>query len=162
MGKIIKKEEDVKKKLDVEEWEEITGDQLTRFTDMCAKIDPAVAANIIEQFPDFGANSLLMVQTFQESVQTALSDAKQSNVAVLQANQMILTELAKLLEKNDLAQSEREYVVEKMLEVSQNMAQQDQAHKEFLLRVLGGVGKAAAAVAVATVGVLAAAKIEKK
>jgi len=148
-------EDEVKRRLGIETWRNLSRDKMLRFAAMMPDIDTEVALKIIEQFPAFTAFALEAVKSMEKAHATTLSANDKSQDRVYQALQEIREILKGELDRNDLSWDERKFLIEQIQETGKLAFKKDSESKHFLdglLKTVGMVGVAALALGVVFVG----------
>lgn len=149
-------EQQIKKALDVENWDNLSKDKLSRFTVMLPNIDNEVAIKILDQFPEFAHSATVMVECLKELCDSGLDANSKSTDQCMAAYKQILDQLALRLQKEDISESDTRYIVENMIEVADKMNLKDTENKAFINNVLQRCSKVAAGTLVVLASLLAA------
>lgn len=116
------------------------------------KVDPEVAREIINQFPDFSASMREIIQDYKEKLDRAYNENAASVKSVYASCDSVLNSLQNCLEKEHLSFEERQYIIENMIEIINIKSQKDSENKNFIKALtLGTV--IIGAVAGATLGI---------
>ena len=148
-------EDEVKRRLGIETWRNLSKDKMLRFAAMMPDIDTEVALKIVEQFPAFTAFALDAVKVMEQAHAATLSVNDRSQDRVYQALQEIREILKGELDRNDLSWDERKFLIEQIQETGKLAFKKDSESKHFLdglLKTVGMVGIAALALGVVFVG----------
>lgn len=155
MSKKLATEQQVKAALGISDWRNLSKEKVLNFVSILPDVDSEVAIKIIEQFPEFSKNSLMMVECLKDACQSVLEENKQSSNQSMEAYQKILDELSVLLKKENTTDVDIKYITEKMIEVADKISAKDTENKEFwskVLNTLGGIVLGAVTIGAAVLG----------
>lgn len=125
-------EQQVLKKLKIEDFRHLTKDKVIAMASMLDKMDPEVAKKALEQFPDFANTMKEVLVQYKENLDTLLKENGDSVKAYYDSCDAILSSLQKELDREELSFDERKYIIDKMLEVNQMKGMKDTENKKFL------------------------------
>ena len=125
-------EQQVLKKLKIEDFRHLTKDKVIAMASMLDKMDPEVAKKALEQFPDFANTMKEVLIQYKENLDTLLKENGDSVRAYYDSCDAILSSLQKELDREELSFDERKYIIDKMLEVNQMKGMKDTENKKFL------------------------------
>ena len=145
-------EQQVLKKLKIDDFRHLTKDKVVAMASMLDKMDPEVAKKALEQFPEFSKTMKEVVVEYKESLNKILSENGDSVRAYYDACDMVLSSLQKELDKDDLSFDEKKYIIDKMLEVTQMKGMKDTENK----KLLAALGMCATVAVTVVAGTLAA------
>jgi len=128
-------EQQVLKKLKIEDFRHLTKDKVIAMASMLDKMDPEVAKKALEQFPDFANTMKEVLIQYKENLDTLLKENGDSIKAYYDSCDAILSSLQKELDREELSFDERKYVIDKMLEVNQMKGMKDTENKKFLVKL---------------------------
>lgn len=154
-------EEAVKQELNLKNFRNIPKDKVIEFVSMMHNIDPEVAIRCIEQFPKFIDSSKEIIHQLSNTCKDVIESGNKSRKDAANAYQQVLFDLEEELNKKHISRRERKYIIEKMVEVADKIAELDKQHKAFLLTAFKGVGQAAMFVVAAGAGMLGLKFFEK-
>ena len=106
------------------------------FFSMLPNMDPEVAKKVIEQFPSYANAVREVASDFKSIIDKALSDNAESTKGYYNNCNTIIVALSKMLERNDLTFEEKQYIIEKMLEVEAHIREKDTENKKHGIRIL--------------------------
>ena len=144
-------EQQVLKKLKIEDFRHLTKDKVIAMASMLDKMDPEVAKKALEQFPNFSNTMKEVLTEYKENLDTLLKENGESVKSYYDSCDAILSSLQKELEREDLAFDEKKYIIDKMLEVNQMKGMKDSENKKFLA-TLAMCGVAAVTVVAGVLG----------
>lgn len=147
MSKLLT-EQKVLKKLNIENFRNLTKDKVITMASMLDKMDPEVAKKAIEQFPEFSNTAKEMLKEYKDTLDKGLETNKESVESYYSVCKVTIETLQKQLENEELSFEERKYIIDKMLEVSKMMSEKDSENKKFIA-IMGGLGLAAVGLVVA-------------
>ena len=131
MGRTLT-EQQVLKKLKIEDFRHLTKDKVIAMASMLDKMDPEVAKKALEQFPDFAKTMKDVLTEYKENLDTLLQENGDSVKSYYESCNAILSTLQKELDREDLAFEDRKYIIDKMMEVNQMKGMKDTENKKFL------------------------------
>ena len=146
-------EKDVLKKLDIQDFRDITKDKVMDFVSILPNMDTEVAKKAIEQFPEFIKFSTEAFKDYRGVLEKTLNANEESSKACFDMYEKVLSILEKCSLKEDISFEEKKYYFDKMFEIIQMVEKKDSENKAFYQKLLN----AGATVLVAIVGIGAAA-----
>lgn len=146
-------EKDVLKKLDIQDFRDITKDKVMGFVSILPNMDTEVAKKAIEQFPEFIKFSTEAFKDYRGVLEKTLNANEESSKACFDMYEKVLSILEKCSLKEDISFEEKKYYFDKMFEIIQMVEKKDSENKAFYQKLLN----AGATVLVAIVGIGAAA-----
>lgn len=146
-------EKDVLKKLDIQDFRDITKDKVMGFVSILPNMDTEVAKKAIEQFPEFIKFSTEAFKNYRGVLEKTLNANEESSKACFDMYEKVLSILEKCSLKEDISFEEKKYYFDKMFEIIQMVEKKDSENKAFYQKLLN----AGATVLVAIVGIGAAA-----
>ena len=147
-------EAQVKQLLGVDDFSEISEDQIRVFVSEIPKMDKEVAIKAIEQFP---AYSELAKELTNQYVSLAEKASEANNVSVqhvLTAYEQTLGLMTSLAQRENISDKDRQWFAEKAVEVADKMAEFDLENKGFLKNMLSSGAKIIGGVAVVCATIL--------
>lgn len=127
-----KTEQQIKKKLGIESWRNLSKDKVIKFAAMMPDMDKEVMFKVIEQFPEFSKFATGVLEHFEESINN-LSDANSKDFALivegLKETQQIIKEE---LQKPELNSEEREFLIQNLMKLAEMFIEVDKNNKKFL------------------------------
>ena len=151
-------EEDVKAKLGITDFRHLKKENIMEFMSCVPEMDKEVAMKCIEQFPEFKSFANETVNGFYNLCAEVIKDDKEDAV---DACMKTLDDLRFILQKDDISESMKMFIIEKIVEVDQLLAEltkEKHVFKETVLKVAGGLG----AVGLTVAGALLGLKLKKK
>lgn len=146
-------EKDVLKKLDIQDFRDITKDKVMGFVSILPNMDTEVAKKAIEQFPEFIKFSTEAFKDYRGVLEKTVNANEESSKACFDMYEKVLSILEKCSLKEDISFEEKKYYFDKMFEIIQMVEKKDSENKAFYQKLLN----AGATVLVAIVGIGAAA-----
>ena len=140
MSTKYKNEEQVKKALKISSFRELSKDKVIEFVSMIPDMDKDVALAIIGQFGNFKEMSISMVQSFKEMSNKAMDSNDKSQMKVAEAYNKIIDQLGVMLQKDELTFEEKQWCINKEVEIADKLAAKDTENKQFLGNVLKAAG----------------------
>ena len=142
-------EQKVLNKLHIKDFRHLTKDSIMEFVSLYDKMDPEVAKKALEQFPDFAKSMCEVAGDYKEAFKQALENNKECVTFCYQLCSNLHETLQKELENDDLSFEQKQYYIEQMKNVIEEMHKIDKEDKEFLQNVLGKIGLGLLAIAAA-------------
>jgi len=139
-------EQQVLKKLKIDDFRHLTKDKVVAMASMLDKMDPEVAKKALEQFPNFSATMKEVVAEYKGTLDNLLKENGASVKSFYDTCDAILSSLQKELERDNLSFEERKYVIDKMMDVAQMKGMKDTEDKKFL-KTMAAFGLAAVGLA---------------
>jgi gas vesicle protein len=127
-----KSEKQLMKKLDIETWRNLSKDKIVQFAAMMPDMDKEVMFKVIEQFPEFAKFGNGVLESFKESIkQLTESNSKNYEVCleIIRETQSIIKEQ---LDKPDIDATERRYLIDNLMKISETVKELDKENKRFL------------------------------
>lgn len=146
-------EKDVFKKLDIQDFRDITKDKVMGFVSILPNMNTEVAKKAIEQFPEFIKFSTEAFKDYRGVLEKTLDANEESSKACFDMYEKVLSILEKCSLKEDISFEEKKYYFDKMFEIIQMVEKKDSENKAFYQKLFN----AGATVLVAIVGIGAAA-----
>ncbi len=136
MKKLPLTNEEVKQLLGVDDYGDITRDQIRIFVSEIPRIDKDVAIKAIEQFPDLADFTKEMVMKYNEISDKVIESNDTSAQRVLDAYENTLDIMSALAQRDGISFDERQWFAVKAVEIADRMAEFDKENKGFLRDVL--------------------------
>ena len=152
-------EEQVLKKLKIDDFCHITKDKVIQMTSMLDQMEPEVAIKALEQFPEFANTTKEMVHDYQMLLDKAVEEGDKGIISVYEMNMRILNTLEDMLKKDDISFEEQRYILDEMKAVRDNMEKAADNHKAFVLQLVNR-GLVAAVAGMAVLGTALGGKID--
>ena len=153
MAKLLT-EQQVLKKLNIDEFRHLTKDKIIIIASMLDKMAPEVAKKLLEQFPQFSNEVRKMLTEYKDTLDKNLESNGESVQSYYDSCKTIIKALEKQLDIESLSFEERKYIIEKMAEISDKMAEKDSQNKKFLVSLLAGCGTTVVTIVVIFASVL--------
>ncbi len=147
-----KSEEEVKRELGIDDWRHMTRDKVLQFASSLHKMDPEVAKKVLEQFPNFASYANDMVKYYKEVIEKVLENNTKQSETYYEVCNSIITSLQKELDREELTFSQREAIIDRMVDLAGKMQIENKENRAFWIKMLGGLGS----LIVLLVGVVAA------
>lgn len=141
-----KNEEDVKQALGIDSWRNLSKAKIIKFAAMMPDMDTEVALKIVEQFPVFKEFATDAIDAMEKAHKSTLKANKQSQQNVHQAFQEIREILKGELDRDELSEDMRRFIIEQIQETGKQESQKDSENKKFLDAAMSKVMVGAAAV----------------
>ena len=103
-------EEDVKNKLGIDDFRQVTKSQVVQLVSSLSQMDPEVAKKVIEQVPEMGKVALGMAQDLKESYQAAIKANDAFSQATMKQINAIIDILSEQLKNDGVTPEERIHI----------------------------------------------------
>jgi len=135
-------EEQIKKKLGIDSWRNLSKDKVIKFAAMMPEMDKEVAIKIIEQFPEFRKFASDIVDTLEEEYKSTIKANTDSQEEVYNAFRETREILKDELRRSDLTPEERTNIINMIMKLVDMASEKDSENKEFLKDLIktGAVG----------------------
>lgn len=138
MSKLLT-EQKILRKLNIDDFRQLTKDKVITMASMLDKMDPEVAKKALEQFPEFSNVTMEMLNRYKETLEKGLEANKEGVQSYYDSCKSIIESLQNQLEHENLSFEERKYIIDKMLEISKMMGEKDSENKKFII-IMSGLG----------------------
>lgn len=149
-------EEQVKSMLGIESFRSIPKEKIIEFVSSIPDMDKEVAVKCIEQFPEFKDSANTMVAHLVNTCDAVLKDDEANRDTTVETYKIILNTLEDQLKEPEISLSEKQEIIDKMVDVADKVADLERDARGFrkhLVNVIGGVASFALAVGGALLGV---------
>lgn len=146
MSDEIINEDELKKRLGIDSWRNLSKDKFIDFVSELPNMSKEVAMKVVEQFPNFRDLALGTFDQVQQQATGAVNANWKSQKKIHRAFKQYRDILSKELDRENLSPEDRFTVLRLLKEAIDTEALKDSEHKAFVLRALGMVGAAAAIV----------------
>ena len=133
MTKQVLSEDQVKQILDIQDFRHITKDKLVEFASLIPQMDSDVAIKCIEQFPQFKDYAGAIINRYYDLCENAIKD---DSKAAISAYKQILDDLSEELKKPKITKKERTDIIQRMVEVGDKIAAQEDKKRILKLDVI--------------------------
>ena len=144
-------EQQVLSQLDIPDFRHITKDKVMSFASMIQNMEPEVAKKALEQFPEFAKMTLEVLSEFKGVLEKSLEENSTSSQQCFVIYNSVLNTLKNCVEKEDLSFEEKNYYLDKMMEIAKMAESKDTENKKFNMGIISTATIAAIA-AVSIVG----------
>lgn len=158
MSKHLLSADEVKSQLGIDDFRSIKKEQLIEFVSSIPDMDKETAIKCIEQFPNFKDSANFIVESFFTLCNNSIQEDGKETLMSCQAT---LDDLRFMLKKESISEDMQRFIIEKIIEISNQMADidNDKRHfKETVLKIAGTI----ASIAIATGGAILGVKISQK
>lgn len=149
-------EDQVKNMLGIDSFRSISKEKIIEFVSSMPDMDREVAVKCIEQFPEFKESANLMVAHLINACETILKDDKENRETTVETYKMILSNLDDQLHESELSLTEKQDIIDKMIDVADKVADLERDARSFrrhIIDIIGGVASFGIAVGGAILGV---------
>lgn len=143
MGKknLMTKEE-VLKKIGARDFRSITSDQIIEFVSCMPEMDKDVARACIAQFPIFKDQATDMIMCMTGLCEEMMDKSSKTRNKAIESYQVVLVELQKMLNKKFLSKKRKDEIIDKMIYVSEKIAEEAEKQDRSFKDLIHGVGAA--------------------
>lgn len=145
-------EKKVLKKLGIDDFTQMTKNQIIDLAGMMDRMSPEVAQKAMEQFPEFSNASREMLLDYKDSLDKAIASNDKSMESFYKNCTTIIDSLQKELDNDKLTFKEKKYIIEQMKDIADMMDRKDSENKVLLTSL---ASFATIAVSAAVLGVTA-------
>lgn len=145
-------EEQVMNELRVDSFQNLSQDKYAEFLSLIPKMDKDIAVAIINQLPEFTESATYIVAQLNELCDNILKSNDSSHKEAINAYKKILDMLGEMLKQDNITFEEKQKIIETMVDVANHISMKDTENKQFLLKILKGVGIALGVAALAVIG----------
>lgn len=135
MEKNLLSPEAVLEKIGAESFRNVSKDKLIAFVSALPEMDKETAIKCIEQFPEFRNYANEIVGQLKDVSVELLKTQKESQERTIHGYQKVLDSLSKRLEQAQLSSQDEHYIIEKMIEVADKMAELQRGNEDFLKHI---------------------------
>lgn len=136
MSQYMISEEDVKKKLGIDSFRNLSKDKIMEFVSCIPNMHKDVAIKVIEQFPSYVELATNIIKQLNTMCDNALKENSTSQKDSIEAYKKILNDLGELLKKDNISSEERRVITDKMIEIADKIALKDTENKNFLSNII--------------------------
>lgn len=129
-------EEDVKKKLGIDSFCNLSKNKIMEFISCIPNMDKDVAIKIIEQFPSYTESATKMITQLNTMCDNVLKENTTNQKDAVEAYKEILNDLGEVLKKDDISPEERATITDKMIEIADKIASKDTENKNFISNIM--------------------------
>lgn len=129
----------VLKTLNIPDFRHITKDKVMSFASMLQNMEPEVAKKALEQFPEFAHMALEALHDYKAVMDKALDSNDKSSEACYKIYNEIISALTLCLHKDNISFEEKQYYIDKMMEIAKMAGTKDTENKRFNWGVLGAI-----------------------
>ena len=145
-------EKKVLKKLGIDDFTQMTKNQIIDLAGMMDRMSPEVAQKAMEQFPEFSNASREMLLDYKDSLDKTIASNDKSMESFYKNCTAIIDSLQKELDNDKLTFKEKKYIIEQMKDIADMMDRKDSENKVLLTSL---ASFATIAVSAAVLGVTA-------
>ena len=145
-------EKKVLKKLGIDDFTQMTKNQIVDLAGMMDRMSPEVAQKAMEQFPEFSNASREMLLDYKDSLDKTIASNDKSMESFYKNCTTIIDSLQKELDNDKLTFKEKKYIIEQMKDIADMMDRKDSENKVLLTSL---ASFATIAVSAAVLGVTA-------
>lgn len=147
-------EQKVLKKLGIPDFRHITKDKIVQFASLLPKMDPTVAKEAIDQFPEFKEMASELTNALKDMADKAFKSSEDSQKYFYEACNNVIEILHKELEDDEIDDKEREIIRTHILQVLNLISTKDSEHKDLIKNVINTVAMGIGFITVGAVALL--------
>ena len=132
-------EQKVKQVLKIDSFDEIDKKKASKFVDMLSKVDKNVAIKGLEQSSKIALAMKDTLIEYYKSISNVVKSADDSMKSVNENYKNVIQALIKKLDDKDISSDDSKYVIDKILEIQKLQSEENEKHRNFLLKILGFV-----------------------
>lgn len=130
-------ENQIMEKLGIETWRNLSKDKVVKFAAMMPDMDNEIMLKVIEQFPEFRIFATSVIEHFEKVIE-GLNNANSKEFELIIEGVRETQEILKVeMQKPELSYEERQFLIEKLMEVTEMYRDLDSANKKFLKALSG-------------------------
>lgn len=148
------REEEIKRKLNIESWRNLSKDKILNFMAELSPVDRATAIEVIKQFPNFRLLADDVINSFEKQTRSAHDANWKSQKKVHEAHKSYREALDRELQRDDLDSEERQKYLDMMRESVSRESEKDSEQKDFTLKLVTVGATVAAGLAAAAIAAL--------
>lgn len=142
------------KKIGIPDWRHMSKDKIIAFASSLPYMDPEVAKQALSQFPNFMDSSEKIISEYKEIIENTITENQIVTKDYLSICQQILNVLTDELNKEDLTTENKQFIIDKIIEVSHLAKDEITENRNFLLKLILGFGSVIVGVTVAAASIL--------
>ncbi len=139
MKEKITSEVQLKEKLGINNWRELSKDKLVQYMKLAPNIDKELHIKILEQVPNF----IQSTHDITSNIIKIAENKKEISIEVLNVLRTIAESFNELIKKDNITPEERMYAMDKVIELSRIIDDIDKRHDGFLdtvVKIVAGIG----------------------
>ena len=129
-------EEEVKKKLKIVDYNEITKEQINDFIKMIPNIDKEIAISMINQFPSYTQFATDTISTFSILCNDIMKKADKRGKIVIATYQKIIDTIGTHLEDEKLSKEERDQDIKLMIDLAQKIEDVNHETNNYIFELM--------------------------
>jgi len=152
MNEKITSEVQLKEKLGINNWRELSKEKLLQYMKLAPNIDKELHIKILEQVPNF----IQLTNDITTNVINIAEKKKEVSVTVLNVLRTIAESLNELIKKDNITPEERMYAIDKVIELSRIIDDIDKRNGDFfdtVVKIAAGIGGFGLAVLAVVLGI---------
>lgn len=152
MNEKITSEVQLKEKLGIGNWRELSKDKLLQYMKLAPNIDKELHMKILEQVPSF----IQLTNDITTNVINIAEKKKEVSVEVLNVLRTIAESLNELIKKDNITPEERMYAMDKVIELSRiidDIDKRNEGFSETVVKIVAGIGGFGLAVLAVVLGI---------
>ena len=125
-------EKKVLKQLGIPDFRHMTKDKVVQFASMLHRMDPEVAKEAIDQFPEFKDMATELTNALKGMADEAFKSSEESQKYFYEACNKVIETLKEELQDDEIDAEERTTIRNQIIQVLQMIGDKDTEHKEFV------------------------------
>ena len=159
-NRILKTEDEVKQRLGISNFRELSKDKVIELFSIFDEIDPEISKAIIEQFPNFSSTVLDAYKEYGDTVSKIVDASKDSSNELFKIYNREIDILEKILE-DDLTFDQKMIVVDRINKVTKEASIHEKANKDFWGKIWQGATYVALGIGAGCLGALGYTKFKR-
>lgn len=147
-------EQKVLKKLGIPDFRHMTKDKVIKFASMLPRMDPAVAKEAIDQFPQFKEMASELTDALKDMADKAFKSSEESQKYFYEACNNAIATLNKELDDDEIDAVERERIRNHIIQVLQMIGDKDSEHKDLVRNIVNTAVLGVGFIAISAIGIL--------
>lgn len=131
-----KKEEDVKKALHIDAFEDMPLKKIGAFLKILPQMDKELAAKCMEQFPEFKSYAEATLTYLRGIFEKVIESSSDLDRKAIDSYQSILDDLSWQLKQPNLSLRQQRNIIKQQVDIADKIAKMAERHKKFLWKVL--------------------------
>lgn len=160
-NKKLMTENEVKKKMKVKDFSDLTKNKALEFVKILGNMTSEIGIEALDSSKNVVNTIKDSLLEIKKSYDFALKSSSDSQKEINENHTKMIDSLISMLNKKDLSFEEKKYIIESYKEIQSMQNNKDSEHLKFKNKFASGVGKTAAAIGGAIVGVAVAIKLKK-
>ena len=136
MGNLMEKNK-VKQFLKINSFNEIDKKSASKFVNMLSKVDKNVTIQDLEQSDKIASEMKDTLKEYYKRFNNIVKSADDNMKSINKNSKRVIQVLIKKLDNKDISFDDSKYIINKILEIQKLQSEENEKHRNFLLKVLG-------------------------